>query len=87
MDMILGGLCVIMVLDATRRSIGWPLPFVTVIFVLYSYLGNLIPGSFGHRGYDIHRILNQMFMTTEGIFGIPLGVVVTIVFLFILFGA
>jgi TRAP transporter 4TM/12TM fusion protein len=86
-DMILGGLCVVMVLDATRRSIGWPLPFVTVIFVLYSYLGYLIPGSFGHRGYDIHRILNQMFMTTEGIFGIPLGVVVTIVFLFLLFGA
>jgi TRAP transporter 4TM/12TM fusion protein len=86
-DMILGGLCVVMVLDATRRSIGWPLPIVTMIFVLYSYFGYLIPGSFGHRGYDIHRILNQMFMTTEGIFGIPLGVVVTIVFLFILFGA
>ncbi len=86
-DMILGGLCVVMVLDATRRSIGWPLPFVTMIFLLYGYFGNLIPGSFGHRGYDIHRILNQMYMTTEGVFGIPLGVVVTIVFLFILFGA
>ncbi|MCE5281537.1 MAG: TRAP transporter permease [Deltaproteobacteria bacterium] len=86
-DMILGGLCVVMVLDATRRSIGWPLPFVTIIFLLYGYFGNLIPGSFGHRGYDIHRILNQMYMTTEGVFGIPLGVVVTIVFLFVLFGA
>jgi TRAP transporter 4TM/12TM fusion protein len=86
-DMILGGLCVVMVLDATRRSIGWPLPFVTITFLLYGYFGNLIPGSFGHRGYDIHRILNQMYMTTEGIFGIPLGVVVTIVFLFVLFGA
>ena len=71
----------------TRRSIGWPLPIVTLIFLAYSYFGYLIPGSFGHRGYDLHRILNQMFMTTEGIFGIPLGVVVTIVFLFILFGA
>jgi len=87
MDMILGGWRIIKVKNATRRSIGWPLPFVTVIFVLYSYLGNLIPGGFGHRGYDIHRLLNQMFMTTEGSFGIPLGVVVTIVFLFILFGA
>lgn len=86
-DRILGGLCIIMVLDATRRSIGWPLPIVTMLFLLYAYFGYLIPGSFGHRGYDIHRILNQMYMTTEGIFGIPLGVVVTIVFLFILFGA
>ncbi len=86
-DKILGGLCIIMVLDATRRAIGWPLPIVTIIFLLYAHFGYLIPGSFGHRGYDIHRILNQMYMTTEGIFGIPLGVVVTIVFLFILFGA
>lgn len=86
-DRILGGLCIIMVLDATRRAIGWPLPIVTVVFLLYAYFGYLIPGSFGHRGYDIHRILNQMYMTTEGIFGVPLGVVVTIVFLFILFGA
>ena len=86
-DKILGGLCIIMVLDATRRAIGWPLPIVTMIFLLYAYFGYLIPGSFGHRGYDLHRILNQMYMTTEGIFGIPLGVVVTIVFLFILFGA
>jgi TRAP transporter 4TM/12TM fusion protein len=86
-DKILGGLCIIMVLDATRRAIGWPLPIVTLVFLLYAYFGYLIPGSFGHRGYDIHRILNQMYMTTEGIFGIPLGVVVTIVFLFILFGA
>ncbi|MDD5100096.1 MAG: TRAP transporter permease [Syntrophales bacterium] len=86
-DKILGGLCIIMVLDATRRAIGWPLPIVTIIFLLYAYFGYLIPGSFGHRGYDVHRILNQMYMTTEGIFGIPLGVVVTIVFLFILFGA
>jgi len=86
-DRILGGLCIIMVLDATRRAIGWPLPIVTITFLLYAYFGYLIPGSFGHRGYDLHRILNQMYMTTEGIFGVPLGVVVTIVFLFILFGA
>jgi TRAP transporter 4TM/12TM fusion protein len=86
-DKILGGLCIIMVLDATRRAIGWPLPIVTMIFLLYVYFGYLISGSFGHRGYDVHRILNQMYMTAEGVFGVPLGVVVTIVFLFILFGA
>ncbi len=86
LDMVFGGLCIFMVLDATRRSIGWPLVVVTSIFLLYSRFGYLIPGSFGHRGYDLERIINQMFMTTEGIFGVPLGVIVTIVFLFILFG-
>lgn len=85
-DRVLAGLCIVMVLDATRRAIGWPLPIVTIIFLLYARFGFLIPGSFGHRGYSIERILNQMYMTTEGIFGIPLGVVVTIVFLFLLFG-
>jgi TRAP transporter 4TM/12TM fusion protein len=86
-DLILGGLCIIMVLDATRRSIGLPLPLVTTLFILYAYFGNYIPGSFGHRGYGIPRIINQLYMTTEGIYGVPLGVVVTIVFLFILFGS
>lgn len=86
-DKILASLCILMVLDATRRAIGWPLPIVTSCFLLYAFFGNHIPGSFGHRGYNLHRILNQMYMTTEGIFGVPLGVVVTIVFLFILFGA
>ena len=85
-DKVFGALCVVMVLDATRRAIGWPLPIVTGMFLLYAYFGNQISGNFSHRGYDIHRILNQMYMTTEGVFGIPLGVVVTIVFLFILFG-
>lgn len=86
-DLVLGGLCIIMVLDATRRSIGWPLPIVTCLFLLYTYFGNYLTGTFSHRGYGIERIINQMYMTTEGIFGVALGVVVTIVFLFILFGA
>jgi len=85
-DKVMATLCVIMVLDATRRSIGWPLPIVTGLFLAYASFGSHISGNFGHRGYDVHRILNQMYMTTEGVFGIPLGVVVTIVFLFILFG-
>jgi|OpeIllAssembly_1097287.scaffolds.fasta_scaffold00913_3 TRAP transporter 4TM/12TM fusion protein len=85
-DKVMATLCVIMVLDATRRSIGWPLPIVTGLFLAYASFGSHLSGNFGHRGYDVHRILNQMYMTTEGVFGIPLGVVVTIVFLFILFG-
>lgn len=87
LDLILGGIIIIMVLDATRRAIGWPLPIVATLFLLYTYFGDMIPGLFGHRGYSLVRIINQMFMTTEGVFGVPLGVVVTIVFLFVLFGS
>lgn len=86
-DLIMGGLAILLVLEATRRAIGWPLPIVTSLFLLYNYFGHYIPGTFGHRGYDFVRIINQMYMTTEGIFGVPLGVVVSIVFLFVLFGS
>lgn len=86
-DQILGALCIIMVLDATRRAIGWPLPIVVSIFLIYTFYGHLIPGQFGHRDYNFARVVNQMYMTTEGVYGVPLGVIVTIVFLFILFGS
>lgn len=86
-DLVLGGMCMLLVLEATRRSIGLPLPIVTSFFLLYCYFGNYIPGTFGHRGYSLYRIINQMYLTTEGIFGVPLGVVVSIVFLFVLFGS
>ncbi|MFZ5649132.1 MAG: TRAP transporter permease [Bacillota bacterium] len=86
-DLVLGGLCILLVLESTRRAIGLPLPIVTCVFLLYSFYGDYIPGTFGHRGYDLSRIINQMYLTTEGIFGVPLGVVVSIVFLFVLFGS
>lgn len=86
-DLVLGGMCMLLVLEATRRAVGLPLPIVTSVFLLYCYFGNYLPGTFGHRGYSINRIINQMYLTTEGIFGVPLGVVVSIVFLFILFGS
>lgn len=86
-DLLLGFICIILVLEGTRRSIGWPLPIVTSFFILYALYGNHIPGLFGHRGYDYVRIINQLYLTTEGIFGVPIGVVVSIVFLFILFGS
>ncbi len=86
-DLIVGGMAILLVLESTRRALGWPLPFVTSLFLLYCYFGQYIPGTFGHRGYDVVRIINQMYLTTDGIFGVPLGVVVSIVFLFVLFGS
>lgn len=86
-DLIVGGLAILLVLEGTRRALGWPLPIVTAVFLLYNYFGQYIPGTFGHRGYDLTRVINQMYLTTEGIFGVPLGVIVSIVYLFVLFGA
>lgn len=86
-DLIMGGLAILLVLEGTRRSIGWPLPIVASLFLAYAYYGNLIPGTFGHKGYSVMRIINQMYMTTEGIFGVPIGVIVSFVFLFVLFGS
>ena len=70
-----------------RRSIGPELPIVAIIFLLYAYFGPKLPGLLGHRGYDLRRIIYHTYLTTEGIFGTPLSVSSTYVFLFILFGA
>jgi TRAP transporter 4TM/12TM fusion protein len=86
-DLILGGICILLVLEATRRAIGPELPIVVVVFLIYSYFGPYMPGFFAHRGYSLERIIEHIYMGTEGIFGIPLGVSSSFVFLFILFGA
>ena len=86
-DMLLGILAIILVLEATRRVIGWTLPLVAVAFVIYAYWGPNMPGVFGHRGYDWGRILQHTYTSTEGIYGLPIGVSATFVILFIIFGA
>jgi len=87
LDLILGAICILLVLEATRRSIGPELPIVVIVFLIYSYFGPYMPGFFAHRGYSLERIIEHIYMGTKGIFGIPLGVSSSFVFLFILFGA
>jgi TRAP transporter 4TM/12TM fusion protein len=77
-DMVLGSLLVAIVLEATRRMIGWPLPLTAVIFLGYALLIARIPPM---------QLLDQLFMTTEGIFGIPLSVSASYVVIFVLFGS
>ncbi len=86
-DLLMGAIAILLVLEGTRRAIGPELPIVVVVFLIYSYLGPYMPGFFAHRGYSLERIIEHLYMGTEGIFGIPLGVSSTFVFLFILFGA
>ncbi|MEL7567581.1 MAG: TRAP transporter permease [Dehalobacterium sp.] len=86
-DIILGSLLIILVLEATRRCTGLALIVVCGIALLYVFFGNLIPGEFGHRGYSLTRVINHLYLTTEGIFGVTLGVAATYLVVFILFGA
>lgn len=86
-DIVMGVLAIILVLEATRRVIGWPLVIITGAFLLYSLAGPYFPGVLGHRGYDIERISAHMYLTTSGIFGQPISVSANIITLFIIFGA
>ena len=86
-DLIMGAITILLVLEATRRAIGPELPIVVIVFLLYAYFGPYMPGYFAHRGFSLKRIIEHLYMQTEGIFGIPLGVSSSFVYLFILFGA
>ncbi len=87
MDTAIGFLLVLLILEATRRAVGLWLPAITAIFFLYAFLGPWMPELFAHRGYTLRRVIGHLYLTTEGIFGIPVGVSATFVFAFVLFGA
>lgn len=87
-DVVIGVCGVLLVLEATRRSIGLALPILSIAFLLYAFLGpNLPDWLFPHRGYDVGRVASQTFLRTEGVFGTALRVMFTYVYLFVLFGA
>ncbi|HAK40609.1 MAG TPA: C4-dicarboxylate ABC transporter permease, partial [Synergistaceae bacterium] len=87
MDITVGFLGILLLLEATRRVSNPILPGIAIFFLFYCYFGRHFPAMFAHRGFSIHRIINHMYMGTEGVFGIPLGVSSTFVFMFILFGS
>lgn len=87
LDYIIGGIGLILILEATRRSIGVTLPLLSLAFLLYAGFGQLMPDwLFPHRGYSVQRIVSQTFLHSQGAFGIALRVMFTYVFLFVLFG-
>ena len=86
-DLVIGGLLIVLVLEATRRSISPMLPIITITFLVYAYVGPYLPGELGHRGFRVKRIIDHIFMTGEGLWGVPLRVSATFVYLFVLFGA
>jgi len=86
LDLVFGLLAILLVMEAARRAIGWDLPVLAVLCLIYAYFGPYMPGFLAHRGYSVKRIIEHMYLGTEGIYGIPLGVVATYVFHFVLFG-
>ena len=88
LDYIIGGIGLILILEATRRSIGVTLPLLSLVFLIYAGFGQFMPDwLFPHRGYSVQRIVSQTFLHSQGAFGIALRVMFTYVFLFVLFGA
>jgi len=86
-ELILGAILLISVLEIGRRVIGIGITLVCILSILYSLFGHYIPGMFGHGGFDWSQIIGQMYTSSEGIYGIPIDVSASFVFLFILFGA
>ena len=87
-DTWIGILGLLVVIEAARRSLGWALPILSVLFLLYASFGSAFPSwLFPHRGYPVARIVAQTFLHSQGIFGVALSVMFTYVFLFVIFGA
>lgn len=85
-DIIFGSMLVVLLLEATRRVIGPALPCIAVMFIIYVFFGPYMPDVIAFKGASLSRFISQMTMDTEGIYGVPLQVSSTVVFLFVLFG-
>ncbi len=79
--------CVVTLLEATRRSIGWPIVILAIVFLVYAFAGPYLPGLLLHRGYSMERVISQLYLGGGGVFGTPLGVSATFVILIVIFGA
>ncbi|MGD2198938.1 TRAP transporter permease [Lysinibacillus fusiformis] len=87
MDFIVGLIAVLLVLEAARRAVGLPITIIAACFLIYAYYGPYFPAFMAHRGQDLESIVNLMYFTTDGIFGTPISVSATFIFVFLLFGA
>ncbi|GBD32422.1 Sialic acid TRAP transporter large permease protein SiaM [bacterium HR33] len=87
LDLAAGALAILVVLELARRTTGWGLVTVALLALAYGILGPYLPGLLAHRGYSPGRLIEHLYLTTEGIWGVPLGVSADFVYLFVLFGA
>jgi TRAP transporter 4TM/12TM fusion protein len=85
-DVVFGSILFITLLEATRRSMGWPLPLIAIGFTVYALAGPYFPGLLKHAGASWSQMINHQYLTSQGIYGVAVGVVATYVFHFVLFG-
>ena len=86
-DILFGIILILLVLEATRRTTGLIMPIIVIAFIIYAFIGPELPKPWTHRGYEIDRLVGHMYMTLEGIFGVPIDVSSTFIILFTIFGA
>jgi len=95
-DIVVGCIATVTVLEASRRAVGLGMTVIGVLAILYAFagprgelpwLGQFLPGILEHRGYNLDRLVGQLYLGQEGIFGLPMGVAATYIFIFVLFGA
>lgn len=86
LDVVMGSILFVSLLEATRRSMGWPLPLIAIGFSAYAMFGPVFPGLLQHAGASWSQLINHQYLTSQGIYGIAVGVVATYVFHFVLFG-
>jgi TRAP transporter 4TM/12TM fusion protein len=85
-DLWIGLIAVLLVLEATRRTVGKPLVIINLIFLLYAFFGHLLPPPLSHGGYDLERIATTLALSQNGIYGVALSVMFDYIYLFIVFG-
>jgi TRAP transporter 4TM/12TM fusion protein len=86
-DEVFGIALIALVIEATRRTSGWVMPFIILGFIAYAFAGPWLPHPWTHRGYDVGRLVGHMYMTLEGIFGTAVDVSATLIILFTIYGA
>lgn len=83
----LGLALVVLVLEGMRRTIGWPFVLVALAMIAYAYVGNFVPGRWAHRGFDLPTIVETLYLTDRGVWGVVTGIVATVVATYVVFGA
>jgi TRAP transporter 4TM/12TM fusion protein len=86
LDVVMGTTMIVVLLEATRRSMGWPLPVIALLFMAYALAGPVFPGLLKHAGSSWGQLVSHQYLTSQGIYGVAVGVVATYVFHFVLFG-
>jgi TRAP transporter 4TM/12TM fusion protein len=86
LDVLMGTVLLLLLLEATRRAMGWPLPVIALLFMGYALAGPVFPGLLQHAGASWSQLVNHQYLTSQGIYGVAVGVVATYVFHFVLFG-